>query len=131
MLPQSPNHVLAANMDWATPQGLILISKRDVQKTSALIPVPQVPLTWTSTYMSLTFTETGREFPWEGINEKGLVVNLLQLPKTELPQPNSLPAINGLQWVQYILDTSWGSSESVQHLVRAEPDRGRAHANSP
>ena len=41
MLPQSPNQVLAANMDWATPQGLILINKRDVQKTSALIPAPR------------------------------------------------------------------------------------------
>lgn len=119
LVPQPSGPVLAANMDWPNPQGLILINKRDVQKTSAFIPAPQAPLSWTSKYMSLTFTQTGREFPWEGINEKGLAVTILQLAKTELPLPNSLPGVNGLQWVQYILDTSATVGDAITNAQSA------------
>jgi penicillin V acylase-like amidase (Ntn superfamily) len=119
LLPQSPDQILATNMDWNTPQGVIFINKRDVRKVSAFIPASQTPLAWTSQYMSLTFSQTGREFPWEGFNEKGLVVNVLELAKTQLPYPNSLPAVNGLQWIQYILDTSATLPEAVNNAQNA------------
>jgi len=113
LLPQSPGQVVATNMDWATGQGLIFVNKRDVRKQSVFIPAPQTPLAWTSKYMSVTFSQSGREFPWEGMNEKGLSVNVLQLPATQLARPDSVPAVNGLQWVQYILDTSATTSEAI------------------
>ncbi len=112
-LPQSPDQVVATNMDWLSERGLAFINKRDVQKTSAFVNPPQTALQWTSKYMSLTFSHTGREFPWEGMNEKGVAVNILLLPTTQLPPVSAAPALNSLQFIQYILDTAATTAEAV------------------
>ena len=112
-LPQSPHQVVAANMDWSTGTGLMFINKRDVLKTSAFVNPPLTPLQWTSQYMSLTLSPIGLEFPWEGMNEMGLSVTLLSNPNTLLPQGSNAPAVNGLQFVQYILDTSANTAEAI------------------
>jgi penicillin V acylase-like amidase (Ntn superfamily) len=112
-LPQSRDQVVAANMDWSTGTGLMYINKRDVLKTSAFVSPPLTPLQWTSQYMSLTLTPIGLEFPWEGMNEMGVSVTLLSNPNTLLPQGSDAPAVNGLQFVQYLLDTSATTAEAV------------------
>jgi penicillin V acylase-like amidase (Ntn superfamily) len=99
-------------MDWYGGAGLIFINKRNVHKQSAFVPPPQVPLQWTSKYMSITFTETGLEFPWEGMNEKGVSAHLL-LAATVLPTTDTVPAVNSMQWLQYILDTSATTTEAI------------------
>jgi len=62
-LPLSPDQVVAVAMDWPIGKGLIFINKRHVLKQSAFIYGGQAPLSWTSQYMSITFTQTGLEFP--------------------------------------------------------------------
>ena len=112
-LPQSADQVVAVNMDWTTGHGLIFINKRNVHKQAALVS-GQTPLQWTSKYMSVSFTETGLEFPWDGMNEKGLSVELLLSNSTVLPPASDpRPAVNGIQWVQYILDTAATTAEAI------------------
>jgi len=114
LLPQSPDQVVAVDMDWQTGQGLIFINKRDVQKTSAFVSPPQTPLQWISKYMSITLSQTGLEFPWEGMNEKGLSAHIMLLQTTALPPTSDpRPAVNGFQWMQYILDTSATTAEAI------------------
>jgi len=119
-LPSSPDSVLAANLDWATGTGIIYINKRDVQKTATFVNYPFTPLQWTSKYMSLTLSETGLEFPWEGMNEKGLAINSLMLPSTRLPVGSTAPAVNGMQFMQYLLDTSATTAEAIANAQSAQ-----------
>ena len=64
------------------------------------------PFTWTSRFGSLTFNQYGREFPSGGINEKGLVVELMWLDDTRYPAPDGRGELPTLQWIQYQLDTA-------------------------
>ena len=61
-------------------------------------------ISWISKYGSITFNQYGKEFPTGGMNEKGLVVELMWLDETQYPAPDQRPAISVLQWIQYQLD---------------------------
>ena len=47
----------------------------------------------------------GKEFPFGGINEKGVVIEIMR-SNAEYPKPDERPALNELQWIQYQLDNS-------------------------
>jgi penicillin V acylase-like amidase (Ntn superfamily) len=49
-----------------------------------------------------------------GINEAGLVVEVLLLPETVYPEPDTRPAISMLQWVQYQLDNFSSTREVIE-----------------
>src|SRR5579859_3343763 len=83
----SADAVVAKNLDWPSGGGAIYINKRNVRKVAAFIRA-STPLTWTSKYKSLTYTETGRDFPWEGINEAGVAVHMLELSSSVVPPAN-------------------------------------------
>ena len=76
--------VFGRNHDWNVGDGLVIINKRDVTKTSILVALKQTnkALTWTSKFGSVTFNQSGREFPLGGINEAGLVVESMMLDDT-------------------------------------------------
>ena len=61
-------------------------------------------ISWVSKYGSITFNQYGKEFPTGGMNEKGLVVELMWLDETQYPSADQRPAISVLQWIQYQLD---------------------------
>jgi hypothetical protein len=46
----------------------------------------------------------GKEFPHGGMNEKGLVVELMWLSETGYPAADNRAGMNELQWIQYQLD---------------------------
>jgi len=101
--------VVAKNYDERLGDGLVIVNKRNVSKTAWLNPnsAETQPVSWTSKYGSVTFNPWGREFPESGINEAGLVVNLLWEPAaTEYPIPDERPAIRANQWIQYQLDNA-------------------------
>jgi penicillin V acylase-like amidase (Ntn superfamily) len=109
----SPTAVIAKNLDWYSGLGAIYINKRHVQKRSVFV-VPQIPLSWTSTLMSVTYTQSGRDFPWEGMNEAGLSVHGLQLLSSVVPPTTDpRPAVEFVEWMQYILDTSGTVNEAI------------------
>jgi choloylglycine hydrolase len=96
-----PVPVFGKNYDWDVDDGLIIINKRNVLKTSA---AAESPISWTSKYGNVTFNQYGREFAHGGINEAGLVIEIMWLSATTYPSPDSRSGVDCLQWVQYQLD---------------------------
>ncbi len=90
------------NLDWYSDDGVVVVNKRNVTKESLVFP-PEQPTSWTSKYGSITFNQFGKEFPFGGMNERGLVVELMVVPG-EYPEMDDRTAVNELQWVQYQLD---------------------------
>lgn len=106
--------LVGKSYDWDIGHGLVLVNKRGVSK-QALVLAPKVkPAAWTSKYGSLTFNQYGRELPNGGINEAGLVVEIMWLSGTRHPLLGARrPTVNELQWIQYQLDLSATISEAV------------------
>ena len=98
--------VVGSNFDWFGGEGLVIVNKRNVSKTAPLHPAwaEKQPAKWTSKYGSVTFNRAGRETPWGGMNEVGLVVTQTGLETTEYPKADSRPAIFSVAWKQYQLD---------------------------
>jgi choloylglycine hydrolase len=100
--------VVGKNFDWHNGNALIVVNKRNVTKTAYLYPdrTGGQPAGWISKYGSATVNFLGREFPFSGMNEAGLVISGMMLSLTEYPAPDARPAIWNLQWMQYQLDTA-------------------------
>lgn len=98
--------IVGKNYDWSIGDGLIIVNKRGVKKVAAQYRnhTFDIPARWTSSFGSVTFNQMGREMPMGGINESGLVVELLILNETEYPAQDSRPTVSMLQWLQYQLD---------------------------
>jgi penicillin V acylase-like amidase (Ntn superfamily) len=99
-------HLLVAkNFDFYVGDGHVIINKRAVLKVS--FPMPgECQINWTSKYGSISFNQIGREFPFGGINEKGLVVEQMYLADTKYPAEDNRAGVAEMQWVQYQLDNS-------------------------
>ena len=98
--------VFGRNFDWMVDDCLVIVNKRGVSKTAQLGPKwdKKQPASWTSQYGSITFNQMGREDPTGGMNETGLVIELMGLKTTRYPEPDSRPSIFAGQWIQYQLD---------------------------
>jgi penicillin V acylase-like amidase (Ntn superfamily) len=97
--------VFGRNYDWITATGMVCTNLRGLQKTSMATEDGKT-ISWAAEYGSITFNQYGKEFPNGGMNEKGLVVELMWLDGTKYPKPDNRPAVNVLQWIQYQLDRS-------------------------
>src|SRR5690606_38480373 len=62
---------------------------------------------------SITFNQYGKEFPHGGMNERGLVVELMWLQETQYPESDDRASINVLQWIQYQLDNCANIGEVI------------------
>lgn len=106
--------VFGKNYDWSFGDGLLVVNKRGVAKTA--VPAPgQRPASWMSKYGSVTFNQYGREFPHGGMNEAGLVVELMWLDAARYPAPDERPALDCLEWIQYQLDRFDRVEDVVRH----------------
>ena len=95
--------VFGRNYDWVSGSGLLNTNLRGLAKTS--FPIESgTTISWVSRFGSITFNQYGKEFPTGGMNEKGLVVELMWLDETSYPARDPRPAISVLQWIQYQLD---------------------------
>src|SRR5262249_39579416 len=85
---------------------------------------------WKSKYASITFNQYGREIPNGGMNEKGLVLEIMWLDSSVYPPPDTRPAIDGLQWIQYQLDNYATSAEVAEHAddPRVAMHWGKVHS---
>lgn len=106
------NLVFGRNYDWGLGVGLLMVNKSGLSKTALIAPV-DVPARWVSRYGSITFNQYGRELPTGGMNEKGLVVEVMWLQGSEYPKRDDRPALRELTWVQYVLDTC----ETVDEVI--------------
>ncbi len=97
--------VFGRNYDWITGAGMVCTNLRGLQKTSMKTEDGNT-ISWVSEYGSISFNQYGKEFPTGGMNEKGLVVELMWLDGSKYPGQDDRPAIGVLQWIQYQLDRS-------------------------
>jgi choloylglycine hydrolase len=99
------DHILlfGRNLDWCTGTGLVIINPRHLQKV-ALAPADGNPAQWVSKYGSITFNQIGRELPYGGFNEAGLIVEHMTLDQTTYPAADDRATIQATQWIQYQLD---------------------------
>ena len=95
--------VFGRNYDWVTGNGIVCTNLKGLAKTSAKTKDGET-ISWVSQHGSITFNQYGKEFPTGGMNEKGLVVELMWLDGTQYPTADKRPAIDVLQWIQYQLD---------------------------
>jgi penicillin V acylase-like amidase (Ntn superfamily) len=97
--------IFGGNYDWVTGAGIVCTNHRGLLKTSMKTEDGKT-ISWVSKYGSITFNQYGKEFPTGGMNEKGLVVELMWLDGARYPSPDERPSVGVLQWIQYQLDNS-------------------------
>lgn len=103
------------NFDFPVGPGHVCINQRGIAK-KAFIQAPEKPLMWKSKYGSITFNQAGREFPYGGMNEQGLVIEQMWLNETQYPETDKRFGLTELQWIQYQLDMSG----SVQEVIDSD-----------
>ena len=104
--------VFGRNYDWVSGNGAVMINPRGVKKTS-FAPNGGKAITWVSGCGSVTFNQFGKEFPHGGMNERGLVIELMWLSETTYPSADDRASMNELQWIQYQLDNCATVSEVI------------------
>ena len=114
-LDENNDRVFGKTFDWYFSHGLLFVNKRNVQK-EALLTVEATPLRWVSRYGSISFNQHGKDFPLGGMNEAGLVVEIMVGPTQDIPESDSLANVNEVQVIQYLLDAYATIDEVVEGL---------------
>ncbi len=118
-LENNDKKIVATNFDFIEGNGFIFINKQGISKTALESYGNKLqPLMWTSSYGSITFNWWGREFPYTGINEEGLVISSLGLRQSEYPPPGSAPSIFAPQLLQYWLD----NFKTIKEIIKNIPE---------
>jgi choloylglycine hydrolase len=94
---------------------MVLVNPRGVEKVALM---KDNPARWTSRYGSVTFNQFGRESPAGGVNERGLVVEVMELPEARYPAADSRPQLRALEWIQYLLDNHGSVEEAIAGAKR-------------
>ena len=111
------NTVLTArSMDWKEDTRTNLwIFPRGMKRNGE---IGKNPLEWTSKYGSVVASAYDI-CSTDGMNEKGLVANLLWLAESEYPQwDGKKPGLSIAAWVQYILDNFATVDEAVSYVEK-------------
>lgn len=74
---------------------------------------------WISRYGSVTFNAFGRDFPDGGMNEAGLYIWEMN-EDADYPKNESLPKLNQMKWMQFVLDNYSTVDEAVQCASEVE-----------
>jgi choloylglycine hydrolase len=126
LLEKNGKYVFGRNYDWVTGNGMVCTNLRGLAKTSS----PDRnggTIDWVSRYGSITFNQYGKEFPMGGMNEKGLVVELMWLDGTKYPAADNRPAVDVLQWIQYQLD----NCSTVEEIIDTDKRLRIGNGNPP
>jgi len=120
--------LLAKNFDWTYNNGIIIKNLRGISKTAYYTHTGK-QATWTSKYGSITFNQNGKEMPYGGMNEKGLVVEMLWLELTRYNINEDKNYLNELEWIQYQLDNFETVQQVIDHLsdLKIYPVKGKIH----
>ncbi len=119
---------LAKNFDWTFREGVIIKNARATNKT-AYFTHNGNQTRWVSKYSSVTFNQNGKEMPYGGMNEKGLVVEMLWLDLSRYNINDEKQYVNELEWIQYQLDNYESVQQVVDHLndLKIYPIKGKIH----
>ncbi|MEZ4772726.1 MAG: linear amide C-N hydrolase [Bacteroidia bacterium] len=116
------------NFDWMFGEGYLIQNNRG--ETRSALPIFEgIPVTWTSTFGSITFNQYGKNLPYGGMNEAGLVVEMLWLEETVYPFDPTQQYIGELEWIQYQLDNYATAKEVAQNAGKfsIRPVGGKIH----
>ncbi len=127
-LSDGSHHLIGKSYDWDMEQALVIANPRGLHKRALLLGGGK-PAEWDAKFASITFNQYGREMPNGGMNEAGLVVEVMWLDSTEAPAPDKRPAVGELQWIQMQLDSKATVAEMVRaaNSVRVAPIGGKVH----
>ena len=101
------------NYDFEHGTGVVLINPRGRTKTAV---ARTNPATWQARFGSVTFNQFGQDQPMGGVNEKGLVVELMWLDGTQYPAADARPVVGVLDWIQHALDRFETVAELLQGI---------------
>ena len=120
---------LGKSYDWHHDNAFLMTNLKGVKKTGFTIKPWEAGPEWVSKFGSVTFNQYGREFPNGGMNEAGLVVEVLWLNESQYEPLDRRPVLNQLTWVQYQLDNFASIGEVVEGLsqYRMSPIQGKIH----
>ncbi len=107
--------VTGRTMDWLEDmQTNLWIFPRGMERGADMGPKA---LRWTSKYGSVIASgyESGTA---DGMNEKGLVVNMLYLAESKYPPEDDRPTLVTGAWAQYVLDNFATVGEAVEELLQ-------------
>lgn len=106
--------VTGRNMDWKTEMhSNIWVFPKGMNRNGQ---AGENSLTWASKYGSVV-TSAFEIASTDGMNEKGLVANLLWLPETRYPvRDKNKPGMAITVWVQYMLDNFANVEEAVNFI---------------
>ncbi|MDU1891430.1 MAG: linear amide C-N hydrolase [Dysgonomonas sp.] len=115
---QGPNNTIltARSMDWKEDiRSNIWIFPRGMERNGE---IGKNPLKWTSKYGSV-ITSAYDISSTDGMNEKGLVANLLWLAESSYPEwDGKKPGLTIAAWVQYVLDNFATVNEAVSFIEK-------------
>lgn len=116
VIPAPAGALVGKTYDWDDGSGLVVVNPRGLEKRSVVFGLNERSVRWTSRYASLTFNQYGPEFPNGGMNENGLVAEILWLDESRFPArgADGKPSANQVQWVQYLLDTAGTLDEAIE-----------------
>jgi hypothetical protein len=108
---------MGANYDWKARGGIVYLSPRGQRKSVnyGVADGGDKPIGWISRYASLTVSQFGRDYPMQGINERGLSGVVLMAPSS-YPEVGRSGVITENLWLQYQLDQYTNISEVYDHL---------------
>lgn len=115
VLKEGAQIVYGRNFDFNIGDGFIVNNQRGISKY-AFVGSETNLMTWTSKFGSITFNQFGKEFPYGGMNERGLVIAQMYLSQTKYPEIDNRKVISPLQWIQYQLDVS----SSVEEVIASD-----------
>jgi penicillin V acylase-like amidase (Ntn superfamily) len=105
--------IFGRNYDFEFGEALVVVNPRG-QRKEADVADPEPKAAWVARHGSLTFNQFGVGFPTGGVNEVGLVVELMWLDGTRYPAADGRPAVATLQFIQYLLDRAGTLDEALQ-----------------
>lgn len=111
---KNDQRLLGKNFDWYNGEGVILQNKRGVKKVAYGLDTNYV-VGWTSRFGSVTFNQVGKEFPYGGVNERGLAIEMLWYSDSYYEESGQ-PTISELEWIQYNLD-NYKTAAEVQFYL--------------
>lgn len=112
---KNENIFFGRNFDYIVGDAHVVVNQRN-QKKTAFIKAPEKPVAWVSKFGSITFNLTGKESPCGGMNEAGLVVEMMRLADTKYPEMDDRSGLTVLQWIQYQLD----NSKTVEDVIKSD-----------
>lgn len=100
------------NYDFEIGDAMVMVNPAGLEKKGFQ---PGAPL-WTARFGSITFNQFGRDNPMGGMNEAGLVVELMWLDATRYPPRDARSPLGVLEWIQYQLD----SAATVEDVLQSD-----------